>query len=311
MSYIEVHNLYKRFKKLEAVRGVSFTIEKGEIYGFLGPNGAGKSTTISMLAGILKPTGGEIKIAGYSMMKQPMEVKRRIGLVPQDIALYPKLSARENLNFWGRMYSIPQPDLSRKVDEVLQLVGLTQRANEPVKNYSGGMKRRINIAAGVLHQPEVLILDEPTVGVDPQSRNHIFEFIKQLNQSGTTIIYTSHYMEEVEHLCRTVTIIDGGDVVAAGTKEQLLQTIGEKQELIITSAFINDELLTQVRSTLRDRQMSAENDQIKILTDDADQILTSILSSYIATGIAVSKIEIKKPNLESLFMKITGRTLRE
>lgn len=311
MSYFEVRNLYKRFKKFEAVRGVTFAIEKGEIFGFLGPNGAGKSTTISMLAGILKPTRGDIEVAGYSLMKQPMEVKRRIGLVPQDIALYPKLSARENLNFWGMLYGIPKPVLSRKVDEVLQLVGLSQRADEPIKDYSGGMKRRINMAAGVLHQPEVLILDEPTVGVDPQSRNHIFEFIKQLNQSGTTIIYTSHYMEEVEHLCRNVTIIDRGEIVAAGTKEQLLQTVGEKQEIIITSAFINDELLAKLHATLQGRPMLIENDQIKILTEDADQILTSLLSNYIVTGIAVSKIEIKKPNLETLFMKITGRTLRE
>ncbi len=311
MAYIEVNDLQKRFKKLEAVRGVSFAIQKGEIYGLLGPNGAGKSTTISMLAGLVKPSGGDMAVAGFSVAGQPLEAKRRIGLVPQDIALYSKLSARDNLKFWGRMYGIPGKTLAQRIKEVLELTGLTQRADEPLKNYSGGMKRRINIAAGILHQPELLILDEPTVGVDPQSRTHIFDLIRGLNQNGTTVIYTSHYMEEVELLCDRVTIMDQGRIVASGTKEQLLQQVGEKQEIAITVPFTNESFYERLRTIPHVHQVKATEEQVKILTDQAESILTDVLGYIITARITVSKIEIKKPNLETLFMKITGRSLRD
>ncbi len=311
MSYIEVRDLWKRFKKREAVRGISFQVERGEIFGFLGPNGAGKSTTISVLAGLLKPTAGDMSVAGYSIAGNPMEVKRCIGLVPQDIALYPKLSARDNLRFWGSMYGISRLELQRRVKEVLELVGLSERGAEPINNYSGGMKRRINIAAGLLHQPELLILDEPTVGVDPQTRSRIFEIIRHLNQDGTTVIYTSHYMEEVELLCDKVTIIDEGQIVASGTKEELLRQVGGKQEITLTVPFINESLYQQLKSIPHVQQVKAMEEQVDILTDQADTILTSVLGNFINAGVPVSKIEIKKPNLETLFMKMTGRTLRD
>jgi ABC-2 type transport system ATP-binding protein len=216
MEFVKIQNLVKKYNGNTAVAGISFNIEKGELFGLLGPNGAGKSTTISMLSGLLKPTEGSIFIKEEDVIKNPMDAKRVIGLVPQDIALYPTLSARENLSFWGRMYNLSGKLLKERMAEALEVVGLEDRKNEKIQNYSGGMKRRINIAAALLHRPEILIMDEPTVGVDPQSRNHILETVKKLNEEGMTVIYTSHYMEEVEYLCRRIGIIDHGKMIAIG-----------------------------------------------------------------------------------------------
>lgn len=221
IKIIEVKNLKKVYGNREVLKGIDFSVESGEIFGFLGPNGAGKSTTISMISTLNSPSEGIIKINGMDVSKYSKEVRKLIGLVPQDIALYQDLSAMDNLKFWGRMYGLTGKLLKERINQVLDIVGLHDRVNEDVKNYSGGMKRRINIGAALLHNPKILIMDEPTVGIDPQSRNHILDTVLKLNQDGMTVIYTSHYMEEVEYLCTRLAIIDHGQLIAIGSKEEI------------------------------------------------------------------------------------------
>ncbi|WP_112431024.1 ABC transporter ATP-binding protein [Thermogemmatispora tikiterensis] len=219
---VEVRNLVKRFGKLEAVKGVSFSIKEGEIFGLLGPNGAGKSTIINILCGYLPADEGEALICGHSVRRESQTVKRLLGVVPQEIALYRDLNALENLDFFASLYGTPASERRGRAEEVLHFVGLYERRKEPLKNFSGGMLRRLNFAVALMHHPRVLLLDEPTVGVDPQSREHIFENIEKLAASGTTILYTTHYMEEAERLCQRIAIMDEGHIIALGTLEQLL-----------------------------------------------------------------------------------------
>jgi ABC-2 type transport system ATP-binding protein len=311
VAIVEVKELRKTFGRNEAVKGVSFTVEPGTAFGFLGPNGAGKSTTLNMLCGILAPSSGDALIAGHSVGSETAAVKRLLGVVPQDIALYPKLSARVNLDFWGRMYGMGGKELKARIDEILELVGLADRANDAIQHYSGGMKRRVNIAAGLLHHPSVLILDEPTVGVDPQSRNHIFAMVKQLNQEGTTVIYTSHYMEEVEYLCNQVAIMDQGKVVAIGDTQSLVRQAGEHQELQIKASRLTNEAVNRLRSLGDVNRLTVEEDGVRILTSDAEKTLALAFGVFSECGCPVSRIEITKPNLEGLFLKLTGKTLRD
>lgn len=228
---VQVLNLVKTFGKIEAVKGVSFTIGKGEIFGLLGPNGAGKSTTINMMCGYLAPTSGDTIIDGLSITKEPMKVKRILGVVPQEIALYKDLTSMENLEFFGEIYGLPRKERRRRSEDVLHFVGLYDRRNEPVKNFSGGMQRRINMAIAMLHQPNLLLMDEPTVGVDPQSRENIFDTIEKLRDRGTTILYTTHYMEEAERLCNHIAIMDEGRIIAMGTLEELLALREQSREI--------------------------------------------------------------------------------
>ena len=230
-SILEAQNLVKKFNDFTAVDGVSFAIEEGEVFSLLGPNGAGKTTTISMLSCLLAPTQGDAVIGGFSVDKDPMAVKKVIGVVPQDIALYEDLSAIENLMFWGRMYGMGGAALKQRVAEVLDEVGLTDKAKQRVKTYSGGMKRRINIAVGLLHKPRLLFMDEPTVGIDPQSRRNILDSVKALNQQGMTVLYTTHYMEEAQELSQRVGIIDHGKLIALGTQHELTQMVGQMDAL--------------------------------------------------------------------------------
>ena len=239
VNILTVQGLKKSFGKFEAVKGVSFSIEKGESFSLLGPNGAGKSTIINMMTGLYPPTSGEIHIKGIDVIKNSKQAQKMIGVVPQEIALYETLSARENLKFWGRMYDLSGKNLDKSVDEVLEMIGLTDRAKDKVSTFSGGMKRRVNIGAAILHQPEVLIMDEPTVGIDPQSRNHILETVKRLNNEGMTIIYTSHYMEEVEYLCERIGIIDHGELIACGTLKELRETIGDRSRILVSMEVID------------------------------------------------------------------------
>lgn len=229
---LQVKNLVKRFGQNEVVRGISFSVAKGESFGLLGPNGAGKSTSIAMICGLLTPTEGEIRVAGLDGGQESMKVRQMMGVVPQDIALYPTLTARENLAFWGQMYGLYGKELTKRVDEALEIVSLTDRQKERIDKYSGGMKRRINIAASLLHHPALLIMDEPTVGIDPQSRNNILETVQHLNSElGMTVIYTSHYMEEVEYLCQRVGIIDHGKLIALGTLDEVRNLAGAPMNL--------------------------------------------------------------------------------
>lgn len=247
---IEIREIKKNFNKLEAVKGLSLTIEDGEILGLLGPNGAGKSTTISIISTLLPPTSGDVLYEGKSILKDPRNFRAILGVVPQEIALYPDLTGYENLKFFGKVYGLKGKKLEDQIEKVLQIIGLNGRAKEVVKNYSGGMKRRLNIGCALLHSPRVFIMDEPTVGIDPQSRNHILETVKALREEGMTIIYTSHYMEEVEYLCDRIYIMDHGEIIAAGTKEELKGRIADEEG--IENPTLEDVFLKLTGRTLRD-----------------------------------------------------------
>ena len=306
-NIVEVKDLVKRYGDQVAVNGVSFAIRRGEIIGLLGPNGAGKTTTILMLACLLAPTSGSATICGLDLAKQSGEIKKRIGLVPQDLALYPTLSARDNLLFFGRVYGLGGKALNARVDWALELVGLTERAKDAIKTYSGGMKRRINLAAGLLHQPEILFLDEPTVGVDPQSRNYIFENVERLNREGLTILYTTHYMEEAERLCSRIAIIDHGKIIASGSLDELLTLLPYEQTIIISK-----NQLTEHKKDLFGKFGTLLNDQEKYELKPKEKLkLSDFFKSMEENGIGYNFIDVNKPSLEALFLHLTGRRLRD
>ncbi len=308
---VEAHLLEKRYGEVEALRAISFAIRQGEVFGFLGPNGAGKTTTISLLSCLQEPTSGSAVVAGYDVVDAPGQVKKRIGLVPQELALYPTLSARDNLHFFGSIYGLRGRELRMRVDESLELVGLAERARAAVKTFSGGMKRRLNIAAGLLHRPEVLFLDEPTVGVDPQSRNAIFEHIEQLKAGGMTIIYTTHYMEEAERLCDRVAIIDEGRIVALDPPCQL---IGDLAEGIIHLGIANgaaDGLLEKVRSLKQVRAAEQLDGRIRVEAVHTKEALIRLLELFNETNTNVTGLEVLEPNLETVFLRLTGKRLRD
>jgi len=339
---LEADNLVKNYGDHVAVAGVSFDVEEGEVFGLLGPNGAGKTTTISMLTGVLEPTSGTARIAGHDLLTEPREVKRVNGLVPQDLALYPTLSGRTNLEFFGRIYGLHGKELTQRVDDVLQVVALSDRADDPIEKYSGGMKRRVNIAAGLVHQPQLLFLDEPTVGVDPQSRNHIFDSVLQLNRErGMSIIYTSHYMEEVELLCSRVAIVDQGTIIAMDTVRNLIAMLGGGV-IQVGLTRIDDTLLEGIRAlpAVKSATMVApsaavpaatseptgvtdarpaesvpqpglEEHLVKIEGIQSQDALIQLFGYLNEQGIGFTSLQIFEPNLESVFLHLTGKKLRE
>jgi ABC-2 type transport system ATP-binding protein len=310
---LEVNNARKSFGKKEIVKGVTFAVEKGEAFGLLGPNGAGKSTIISMICGLLSFNSGEIKVEGFSVKDHPMEIKRKIGVVPQDIALYPTLSAIDNLLFWGKMYGLTGKQVVKKANEVLDFVGLSDRAKDKIETFSGGMKRRINIGAALMHKPKLLIMDEPTVGIDPQSRNHILETVKELNKQGMTIIYTSHYMEEVEFLCKRIGIIDHGEVIAIGTKEDLVNRLSGGTVIKMDVSHYQKSLEEELNALPKvEKVFSNENGkELEIFVSAGFQALGELVSTAIKNSVEVSSIKVKEPNLETLFLQLTGRSLRD
>ncbi len=313
---IEVRALTKQYNPPSgtvAVKGISFQVEGGEIFSFLGPNGAGKTTTIAMLSGLLRPTAGDALIAGHSVVREPLAVKRIIGVVPQEVALYDELSARQNLLFWGRMYGLSGKTLRTSVEEMLDLVGLAERAKERVGTFSGGMKRRLNFAAGLLHKPRVLFLDEPTVGIDPQSRRRILDLVKELNRRGTTIIYTTHYMEEAEELSHRIAIIDHGELIALGTLAELTRMVGETDTLRLHLAeeFVDASLLDALRAAPTVLQASFSDRQIILEVPDAATALPDVMRIVTEQGVRVRRVDIEEPNLETLFLHLTGRALRD
>ena len=309
---VRVEGLVKRFGELTAVDQVDFSIAEGEIFGLLGPNGAGKTTTISMISGLLEPTEGDVIVDGASVRKQPVAVKRVLGVVPQEIALYPTLTARENLSFWGKMYGLSGKELSSAVDEALELAGLADRAKERIEKYSGGMKRRINIAAGILHKPRVLLMDEPTVGIDPQSRNHILEQVKELNAAGMTVLYTSHYMEEVEFLCDRVAIVDHGKVIAMGTIDELRKLVGDADIVRVgVDDTLDDNALAAVRGVPGVSKAERADSALEILAADGAAALAGIITALAEVGEKVHSAEVIEPNLESVFLHLTGKSLRD
>ncbi len=312
MNVVETKNLTKFYGKECAVDKINFSINKGEIFGLLGPNGAGKTTTVSMFSCLIKPTDGDAIICGYSILSKSLDVKKRIGVVPQDVALYPTLTAKENLIFWGQMYGFYGKNLKNRVDEVLEIVSLKDRQNDLIKKYSGGMKRRINIAVGLLASPELLILDEPTVGVDPQSRINILETLKNLNSSGLTILYTSHYMEEVEFLCNTIAIMDLGKIIAFGNLNELRILVGEKDKIIFSTINdIKEDIKIKISKIQEVDKINIFEKSLEVLTLQGRKILPEVTKILWDEGIRVKSVEIKEPDLETLFLSLTGKTLRE
>jgi ABC-2 type transport system ATP-binding protein len=308
-----VSDIKKSFDQKEVVRGVSFSVEKGESFGLLGPNGAGKSTTISMICGLLTYDAGEVTVDGISVKKKPLDVKKKIGVVPQEIALYPTMSAKENLLFWGKMYGLSSKVAKKRVDEVLEYVGLRDRAKDKIETFSGGMKRRINIGASLMHEPELLIMDEPTVGIDPQSRNHILETVKRLNQNGMTVIYTSHYMEEVEFLCNRIGIVDQGKMIALGTKSDLVNRLAGGTLIKLSVASLKDEFTASLMKVTNVERVipDIENNSVDILVHHHQLAFSDIIACAMENRVQILSFEVQEPNLESLFLSLTGRTLRD
>jgi ABC-2 type transport system ATP-binding protein len=324
---LEAENLVKKYGDNVAVKGISFTMQEGEVFGLLGPNGAGKSTVISMLTCLFPPTEGTARIYGHDVVKEANQVKRLIGIVPQDLALYPTLNARENLTFYGQMFGLGGADLKQRVETVLQYVAMTERAKDQVKTYSGGMKRRINLAVGLVHSPRLLFLDEPTVGVDPQSRNHIFESVENLNrEQGMSILYTSHYMEEVERLCNRVAIVDRGLIVAQDTPKNLIALLGGG--IIHIGMLKPDE---EVRRAVEDLSEVKEASFMAVAEPEAgaaapqprktilevkanqqaNDALVQVIQLFNARSVPILSLEMLEPNLETVFLHLTGKSLRQ
>lgn len=309
---IEVTGLRKTFGELTAVDEVSFTVQPGEIFGLLGPNGAGKTTTISCLSGLLKPTAGTIRIAGHDLRAEALAARAALGLVPQEIALYQEVSARENLHYWGGLYGLRGNELAQRIDELLELTGLLDRAAEPVNRFSGGMKRRLNLACGIIHRPGVLLLDEPTVGVDPQSRVHLLELVAEQADSGVTVLYTTHYMEEAQQLCDRVAIIDAGRILVAGTLDELRQETDERDLIRLTGDFPLPTTVDAVRSALPQAEvMESGGDELVITLPDAAERLGDLLGVVQGAGGVLRETTVREPSLETLFIKLTGKALRE
>jgi ABC-2 type transport system ATP-binding protein len=307
----EVRGLVKSYGSLRAVDGVSFRVPKGEVYGLLGPNGAGKTTTMSMLSGLLAPDEGQIVFDGLDLAASPLAVKAQLGVVPQEPALYENLSATENLAFWGGLYGLSGAALKHAVDRVLEQVGLKERAKDPVKQYSGGMKRRINLALGLVHGPRAVLMDEPTVGIDPQARLNILEAVKRVAASGTTVIYTTHYLEEVEQLCDRIAIMDHGKILAEGTLDELKSRVGGRDIVTVRGSFEADALKPRIDALPGVQITSAEPGKVVLSVEGSGRGAVVLLSTVLADGPAIEGISIQPPSLNTLFLNLTGRELRD
>ncbi|KGA97487.1 antibiotic ABC transporter ATP-binding protein [Alkalihalobacillus alcalophilus ATCC 27647 = CGMCC 1.3604] len=309
---IEVVNLKKKYKKNEAVKGINLFLEKGESVGLLGPNGAGKSTAISLIASSLKPTSGEVRLNGKVVWENPKEMRKIVGVVPQEIALYHELSAEDNLLFFGKIYKMDSKRLKQRIEETLKLVGLYERKKDRVKTYSGGMKRRLNIAASMLHQPEFLIMDEPTVGIDPQSRNHILNLVRQLqSESNVTVLYTSHYMEEVEAVCDRVYIMDQGNIIASGTISELKAILSSDQTVELAIMQSNEALYERLKQNEAFKVSQKSELVYKIIAPHSYDLFDLLVNQSNEIGVKIKALEVKSPTLEDVFLHLTGRNLRD
>ena len=314
MTFIKVENLRKQFdppRGIVAVDGLSFHMDEGEIYSLLGPNGAGKTTTISMLSCLLRPSGGDARVGGHSVREHPQAAKELIGVVPQDIALYPELSARENLVFWGKMYGLSGAALRRRVGEVLEIIDLTERQDERIEKYSGGMKRRVNIGVALLHEPRALYLDEPTVGIDPQSRRSILDVILQFRDRGMTILYTTHYMAEAQELSDRIGIMDHGRMLAEGTHEELVKIVGEEAHVELTVDRHLEQLATAWREMDGVARVTVEEERAILLVPDATVTLPRLFETAAAVQARINEVNVTEPDLEMVFLHLTGRALRD
>jgi ABC-2 type transport system ATP-binding protein len=312
-SILEARNLVKKYGDFTAVNGISFEIKEGEIFSLLGPNGAGKTTTISMLSTLYVPTSGEATVGGHSITKEPMAVRNLIGVVPQDLALYEDLTARENLSFWGQMYGLSGKTLNSRIDEVLEQIDLTDKARDRVKTYSGGMKRRVNIGVGLLHKPKLLFMDEPTVGIDPQSRRAILDSVKDLNKQGMTVLYTTHYMEEAAELSDRVGIMDHGELIALGTQAELTKQVGEMETLILHVGENDDpeRLAAAIRTLKGVKKADVTDHTVTVIVPEAEEALAPAVTKANELGIKIHSVDMREPNLEAVFLHLTGRVLRD
>ena len=304
-------DLQKSYGDVKAVDGISLQVARGEVFGLLGPNGAGKTTAISMLTGLFPPDSGSITVDGLDLQTDTNTVKAKLGLVPQELALYPTLTARDNLSFFGRIYGLRGKELKERVQSMLEMVQLAERADEAIETYSGGMKRRINIAAGLLHKPDALFLDEPTVGVDPQSRNAIFEHVETLNREGMTIIYTTHYMEEAQRLCHRVAIVDEGEVIALDTPTALIRSLGGGILMVGIAEGRAEDVLDRIAQIPAVKSTTRTDGQLKIETHRLQEALIGVLDVTNELDVPITSIEMLEPNLESVFLHLTGKKLRE
>jgi len=312
-AILEVKDLVKKYGDFTAVKGISFDIKEGEIFSLLGPNGAGKTTTISVLSTLYAPTSGDATIGGHSVTKEAMAVRNLIGVVPQELALYDDLTANENLVFWGQMYGLSGKNLKTRVEEVLEQIGLADKAKNRVKTYSGGMKRRVNIGVGLLHKPSLLFMDEPTVGIDPQSRRAILDSVKELNQQGMTVLYTTHYMEEAQELSNRVGIIDHGELIALGTQAELTKQVGEMETLILHIDENEDpeRLAAAIRTAPGVKRADVTDHTVTVIVPEAEEALAPAVTKANELGIKIRSVDIQEPNLEVVFLHLTGRALRD
>jgi ABC-2 type transport system ATP-binding protein len=308
---IRVQDLRKSFGDNQAVHSVSFTVEQGEIFSLLGPNGAGKTTTISMLSCLLRPDEGDACVMGHSIRTDAMGVKSVLGVVPQEIALYEDLTARENLTFWGKMYGLRGASLKSRVSEVLEVIGLTDRANDRVGKYSGGMKRRVNIGVALLHKPKVIYMDEPTVGIDPQSRRNILDSVVALKNQGMTVLYTTHYMEESQELSDHIAIMDHGKLITCGTHDELVKLVGQQTRIDLTVNIEPENILDVWRNIDGVKHVSLAGEQITVLADDSNRVLPRLFDAATRHSARITSVAIREPNLEAVFLHLTGRALRD
>lgn len=304
------NNLHRRYGERLAVAGLNLTVDAGEFFGLLGPNGAGKSTAVRMLAGVLPPTAGSITVGGFDLVVERRRALPLLGMVPQELGLYPSLSAYANLEFWGRMHGLSGGELARRIGWAFELVALSGHAREPVQTFSGGMKRRLNLAAGILHAPRLLLLDEPTVGVDPQSRNRIFEGLEELNRRGTAVIYTSHYLEEVERLCHRVAVVEAGRVVAEGSPSTLTERWGSAR-VVLRVQGATESLPTDLRTLDGVRAVHLRDGTLVIETAKPQATLAAALQALARSGGEIQEVHLERASLESVFLALTGRATRD
>lgn len=309
---LQVSNLKKQFGNLKAVDDVTFEIPRGQIVGLLGPNGAGKSTTISMISTLYKPSAGQILFEGHDIVKEPKWIQPHLGYVPQEIALYQTLSGFENLKYFGGLYGLSGHALKKRIEEVSEIIGINDRLKDKVEHYSGGMKRRINIGVALLHNPKLIIMDEPTVGIDPQSRNHILDTVKLLNAQGMTVIYTSHYMEEVEAICQNIHIMDHGKIIASGTQEALIEQSESHTAIRLKFDADAEPYLDSLKQISHVMAISTNDDgSVTLLSGGNGDAQKEVIKAVIGMDIGLVSFDVTKPNLEQVFLKLTGRGLRD